>query len=95
MASNVVIVDSEFRTIARELSEGTEELSNIIKKYKQILKYLSQNGIVDVAINNELVAKVDKANSIISQLTPVVNSIYSQSVKFLDDVAEKDRLMVR
>jgi hypothetical protein len=93
MASNVVIVDSEFRTIARELSEGTEEIEDIIKKYKVILEYLSQNGIVDEAINNVLVAKVDKVNSVLKRLVPVINDIYSESIKFVDYVAEKDGLI--
>lgn len=91
MASNVVIVDSEFRKIVRELSEGTKELKDVIKKYKEILEWLAQNGIVDVVINNALVAKVDKTNNIITQLAPVINDIYSESVKFLDGVAEKDK----
>lgn len=92
MASNVVIVDSEFMTIARELSEGTDEIKDIIKKYKVILANLSQAGIVDIAINNALVTKVEKANNVMKQLTPVIKDIYSESAKFIDKVAEKDGL---
>lgn len=92
MASNVVIVDSEFITIARELSEGTDEIEEIIKKYKAIIENLTQKGIVDIAINNVLAAKVEKANDVIKQLTPIINEIYTKSINFIDDVAEKDGL---
>jgi uncharacterized protein YjgD (DUF1641 family) len=93
MASNVVIVDSEFITIARELSEGTDEIKDIIKKYKAIIEHLSQKGIVDIAINSVLVTKVEKVNIVIEKLEPVINNIYSESVRFIDNVEEKDRLV--
>lgn len=93
MASKVVIVDSEFIAIARELSEGTDEIKDIIKKFKVILEDLTQKGIVDTAINNVLVTRVEKANGVIKQLTPVINDIYTKSVNFIDNVAEKDGLI--
>lgn len=93
MASKVVIVDSEFMTIARELSEGTDEIKDVIKKFKVILEDLTRKGIVDTAINNVLATRVEKADGVIKQLAPVINDIYTKSINFIDNVAEKDGLM--
>lgn len=92
MASNVVIVDSEFISIARELSEGTDEIEDVIKKYKDIIENLTEKGIVDTAINNVLIKRVEKAKDVIKKLKPVINDIYTKSINFIDDVAEKDEL---
>lgn len=90
MASNIIIVDSDFITISRELAYGAMDINDIIKKYKVILETLTQKGIVDIAINNVLVTKAEKAEDVVKKLKPVINDIYTKSIKFIDDVEELD-----
>ncbi len=90
MASNIIVADAEFRRMVRMLSDGTVELQEIMESYYNVLSYVQENGIIDVAIGNELAKKMYAIRQAANLFVPCVKAVCADTIQFLDEITEKD-----
>lgn len=90
MASNIIVADAEFKRTVGMLSDGAAELQEIMESYYNVLSYVRENGIIDVAIGNELAEKMNAIRQAANLFVPCVETVRTATVGFLDDIAEKD-----
>lgn len=85
-----IVADEEFQRGATRIQSISDELCTIFDEVNTTIQNVTDDGINDILIHNELMALITKVDSFSTAVQEIASSVTSDTTCFISDVDTAD-----